>query len=164
MLHRQPSHRPYRVAAGKRNLGNMRAMLVGGVLMFMLAACTASGFSSRSDEFTLPVLSLGELQNLLHASLHEVEGSTPPVSFAAVICGAKGYRRDGANFADCAAHATRAAQNQPDALEHARSLAKMVDRLVEMDNNPAMRVPETPGAPFVCYDFTLATVSTCQDI
>ena len=40
----------------------------------------------------------------------------------------------------------------------------MVDRLAAMNNNPAIRVPETPGAPYVCYDFTQATVSMCQDI
>lgn len=155
--------------AGARHPGRLvrragRGIAAWGVVGLVLAACTISDVPSQSDDFTLPVLSLDELQNLLHASLHEVEGRTPPVSFAAVICGAKGYRHDGENFAACAASASRAVRERPVELESARTLAKMVDRLAAMKNHRAMRIPDAPGAPFVCYDLTQATVSTCQDI
>lgn len=163
MLFRPAIHQPRRRATRYRG-PYARGLAAWCALGLILAACTIDGAPSESDNFTLPVLSLDELQNLLHASLLEIEGVTPPVSFSAVICGAKGYRHDGENFAACAANASRAARDQPVALENARTLAKMVDQLAAMKNHRAMRIPDAPGAPFVCYDLTQATVSTCQDI
>ena len=147
---------------------NWQNMVAVSGLLLILTACASPPTSEIRKSFTLPVLTMAELHQLVDETI-EAQGdeSAQPLAIARVLCGVKGYHPDGAKFADCRARLVNAVIAKPEVLAQARALARIAKSYA------AVRVPKKPntdgmvtksGRPPPCYDLSSAKPIVCEDI
>ena len=137
-------------------------------LLLILTACTTPPTGETREAFTLPVLTMAELHQLVDETIEaQDDESAQPLAIARVLCGAKGYHPDGAKFAACRARLVNAVIAKPEVLAQARALARIAKTYA------AVRAPKKPktdglvsesGRPPPCYDISSAKLIVCEDI
>ncbi len=147
------------------NWQNMVA--VSGLLLF-LTACASPPTSEIRKSFTLPVLTMAELHQLVDETI-EAQGdeSAQPLAIARVLRGVKGYHPDDAKFANCRARLVNAVIAKPEVLAQARALARIAKsyaavRVTKKPNTDGMVTKS--GRPPPCYDLSSAKLIVCEDI
>ena len=142
------------------------SLLLG--LFFIVAAWATIPAPKNSEPFTLPVLTMAELHRLMDETIAARDDeSAQPLAVANILCSAKGYRPDGANFAACRERLLDAAIAKPEMLAKARALARIAESLAATRRPKRQHHDGTvtgKGRPTPCYDLSAATLIICEDI
>lgn len=109
----------------------------------------------------LPTLKVDELRRLVTDANRD--GVDAARVFARILCEAKGLRLGGEAYGRCETRLRAAARANPNALDRARDLAQLAERLAEAtgQDQDSAPVPE-PGS--LCYDLARSSATDCEDI
>lgn len=131
------------------------ACAVGAVLV----ACTAP--RGPETAFVLPTLKVDELRRLVTDANRD--GVDAVRVFARVLCEAKGLRLGGEAFDRCETRLQAAARANPNAVDRARDLAQLAERLAEATGQSRDNAP-APELSSLCYDLARSSATDCEDI